>query len=326
MKQFLLMIAAGGALLLGGCTGAGTGDGADDAATEAAAMLTAATVERVKVDVPCALPAGCDGLQRDVLDKLVPVAKDGPLAAADSVCSNAADIVAVIEHVADGLPEVPHVTRYRQRVATVKVPLAGADSVSAEMLVDLDWPDATVDPGRHIRHCLNDLVFEALNGQFPQPKDKDATAVKQYLQALDDPAEMMRHYAGRYSRAYQSLIEAGEAQTPNFAQRVSLLARPNVIARVRALSDDWVTYYLAVVDCQGRPSYGFVTLNRLTGVPMQAADIVGKERVAALDAAVVAALDAAAARQGVAADKLPYALAVTPEGLVASRAGVVVFM
>lgn len=310
ITSLLSTVAAGASLLLAACGGGEQLSDEQRAINDAAASVTAASVGRVAVEAPHALETAWDDVQRGVLDKLVPLGADSPLCAADSACSNASTIVGVIEQVADGLPEVPHVTRYKQRVGTVKVPVAGGDSVSAEWLVDLDWPDATLDESRGIRHWLNDCVFDVLNGQFAQPEGKDGgTAVKPFKQALDDPAAMMHHYAGQYSRCYKAAVEGGAAD-------VQTLARPALIARVRAVSDSWVTYYVAAVDRTHAPRYCFVSLNRVTGAVMQAADLTDKAGADALGKAVVAALNAAG---GVQDDKAPYSLAATPEGFVASR-------
>ena len=329
MKSLLLTLTAGAAIALTACTGSEQLTDEQKAINEAAEAVAGATVERAKFDVPVTMTANWDtDIARAELDKLVPADAGSPLLAADSLCGNAPVIVGVIEKVADGLGDVPHITHYKQRVGTMPVVVNG-DSVSAEMLVDIDWPDTTIDPERHIRHLLNDLVFEALNSQFPQPKDKEAkTPIKPFYQALDEPATMMQHFAGQYSRAYKSLLEAGDSVTPNFAARVKQLARPNLVARLRAINGDWVTYYVATVDQNAAPRYRFVTLNVKTGAQPQATDLVAKENVAALDSAAAAALNAAASRLGLkpAGDKAPYTIALTPEGPVVSRGdGVVVF-
>lgn len=294
--------------------------GCDRNASETSRVVTEVAVD--SIELKQGAPAGLDGLERASLDTLMWLTKDDGFITAEGIDMD--DIAERIERTAKAMVDVPHVDACRKRLGTGDVEVSPSDgkseTASATWLCDIDWPDSSLDPNRHIRHMLHDNVVAMLKAEFPGIKD----TVRVYRQPLDDCGEMLSHYAGQYAKAYkQAATMAAASGTKEAFEDYGEMA---LIIKLRAYNDEWATYYIAAMDDKvgAKPYYGIVSINRNTGALLKAGDIVAEAE--GWNAKLQSALNKARTRQGeppmTIGKETQYTLGLTPQHLVVNFAPV----
>ncbi len=306
--KHILAFAATCSLLVGGCT--------SSTDTDATAQPVDVTTDSITLKTES--PTGFDGLGRAALDTLMWINRDDGFVPGDGIGLD--DVTSRIERTLKTLSDVPHVTLCRQNLGTGEVSVTTEDgntvTTRAKWLCNIDWPDSSFDPNRHIRRWIHANVVSALNYTFGELKD----TVRIYRQPLDECETLLAHYAGQYGKAFKQAITARAETDAYFEARYAMVGNLALIARVRAVSDDWVTYYIACIGSEGMPFYGMVSINRFTGKTLAVSDVAADK--AAFDEKLQVALDEARSRQGepqlVIRKDTYYDLGMTPDHLVVS--------